>query len=212
VRFLLAFLLLLAGCDGAVFVVSIDGDDSSSLAPPEAPIKHAIVNSVLPPPGWESGVVWTQSVYDRDYFGSSTTEIDWVRLICVVDGHEQVFESEIIGGGLYLRDPWFGGDIHEILDVEELRNYDGNVEYNVFEAQDRVWHMWGVRPLIPENATRCYGQVKVRIIGNALFQAGVDWWIDQTIDYCGYNQCNTEAMVSDWYGESVNWIIIDIGI
>lgn len=210
-RFLLVFLLLLAGCDSVSVIWVIDGDDSSTPAPPEAPTKHAIVNSVLPPPGWKSGVVWAQSVYDRKYFGSSTTEIDWVRLICVVDEQERIFESEIVGGGLFLRDPWFGDNTYEVLDVEQLRNYDGNVEYDVFEIQDRVWHMWGVRLLIPENASRCYGQVKVRIIGNTLFQVGIDWWKDQIVDYCGFNQCNREAMVSDWYGESVNWIIIDIG-
>ncbi len=78
------------------------------------------------------------------------------------------------------------------------------------DASDRGWHTGGERAVVPENAERCFAEARVRINGPAWFQMGIDYWIDQTSGWAGYNVNNTEGAVSDWYYGTTDWIVVSV--
>lgn len=185
----------------------------SSIAPPESPTPIASFYRGLPPQGWTSGVAWINSVYDTRKTGESTLQVDWVRLYCLVNGQETLVAGEtqsngtgVTWGGLYLRNPWFGNnDYHDPMTVD----FSGNIAVLPLSSiKDRVWHFGGSRGIIPSGASLCYAEARVKPQGVALVQLGLDFWINQTALWCGYNQCNTEGAASDWFAESIDWIII----
>ncbi|MEW6584837.1 MAG: hypothetical protein AB1442_04395 [Nitrospirota bacterium] len=184
-------------------------------APPESPEPVAFFNMGLPPVGWTSGQAWINAVDDAAKPGDSSVEIDWVRFYCIVGGFETIVSGEYTGnetgiipdgGGLYLRNPWFGGDdYHEPLSYLSTGE---TVTYPLSSGSDRVWHPIGKRETVPVGATRCYASARVKPDGEALVQVGLDFWVNETVGYCGPELCNKEASGSNWYGESVDWIII----
>lgn len=198
--------------------VSTAASDSIHLAiaeaPSESPKPEAFFNIGIPPAGWTSGQVWINAVHDTGKQGDSFIEIDWVRLYCVVGGVETLVAGEYTGnktgiipdgGGLYLRNPWFGNDYYETLSYLATGE---TVTYPLSSRADRVWHPIGKRAIVPSGATQCYASARVKPEGNALVQVGLDFWANQTAGYCGPELCNREGSGSNWYGESVDWIII----
>lgn len=199
--------------------ISAAANDSINLAiaeaPPESPHQEAFFNMGIPPVGWTSGQAWINAVHDTSKQGTSTIEIDWVRLYCIVGGIETLVAGEYTGnntgiipdgGGLYLRNPWFGNNnYHEPLSYLSTGE---TVTYYLDSKPDRVWHAIGKRAIIPPGATRCYASARVKPNGNSLVQVGLDFWVNQTASYCGPELCNKKASGSNWYGESLDWIII----
>lgn len=189
---------------------------SSNIAPPEAIPQHAEFKRGLPPAGWTSGVAWVVAVHDTRKTGASNLDVDWIRLYCTVNGQETLVAGEqqgngtgVVWGSLYTRYPWFGNnDAHSAMNVNFTAD---TASLPLSDAPDKVWHFGGARSIIPANATRCYASARVKPNGNALVQLGVDFWKDQTANWCGFNQCNTEGSASDWYGISSTWITIYSG-
>jgi hypothetical protein len=184
-------------------------------APPESSRQEAFFNTGIPPAGWTSGQAWINAVHDIGYPGDGSVKIDWIRLYCIVGGSETFVAGEYPGnetgvipdgGGLYLRNPWFGNN-----DYNEPLSYlvTGEiVTYPLSSITDRVWHPIGKRTAVPVGATRCYASARVKPEGGALVQVGLDFWVNQTASYCGTGYCNKEASGSNWYGKSLDWIII----
>lgn len=203
-----AISLILLSCGSGA--TSGGGD---SIAPPESPKPKAFFNMALPPQGWTSGVVWVNAVHDTRKTGDSSLEVDWVRLHCLVGGQDTLIAGEtsangtgVAWSGLYLRQPWFGdNDFHEPMNVD----FTGDIAVLPLSRRlDRVWHFGGSRTIIPAGATLCYAEARVKPQGAAIVQLGLDYWKTDSIGWCGYNICNTEAAGSDWYGESSDWLII----
>ncbi len=194
--------------------------DSDSIAPPESPTPRAHVRASLPPPGWTSALAWAQALHDNRKQGPSSIEVDWLRLYCTVNGRDVLVVGETLsnatgtaGGGLYLREPWFGdNDSPEPL-PSAIRLSGETFTLPLSTVPDRVWHWWGYRTVIPRGATKCWSAARVRPVGNALVQIGADWWKDPTIKWCGLDSCNYEAFNSDWFGALPNndWIKITAG-
>jgi hypothetical protein len=143
-----------------------------------------------------------------------------MRFYCTVNGQDVLIagdsesnETGTAGGGLYLREPWFGNnDYHEPLTAGiDLKAETFTLALST--APDRVWHWWGSRVVIPQGATKCWSAARVHPVGNGLVQIGADWWKDQTTGWCGLDQCNYEAFASDWFGATPNsdWIEITAG-
>ena len=211
-----SILLTLAAVCAAGCGRSNHDSQSSSIAPPEAIPQYAEFKRGLPPAGWTSGVAWVVAVHDTRTQGSSSLEVDWVRFYCTVAGLVTQVSGEsatngtgVAGGGLYMRNPWFGNnDAHTIMNI----TFSTDIAVLPLSAiQDKVWHFWGPRVVIPSNASRCYAAARVKPTGNALVQLGVDFWKDQTADWCGLDQCNTGGSASDWYGAASDWITIYSG-
>jgi hypothetical protein len=157
--------------------------------------------------------VWIDAVTDRRSSLPGRVEIDWVRLYCEVDGKEVlVAGDDIVGGGFFLRNPWFGeDDYQEPLGLPDITDEEGRLAFDPRDRADRVWHLWNGRTPIPSDATRCWGEVRVLLSGSSIFSAGIDYWINQTAEWCCWNQCNTEASASDFYGPTDGWITVQIG-
>jgi hypothetical protein len=189
---------------------------TSSIAPPEAVPQQAEFKLGLPPAGWTSGVAWVVAVHDTRTSGSSSLEVDWLNFYCVIAGRDIQVSGEsatngtgVSGGGLYTRNPWFGNN-----DAHTTINVDFSTDVAVLPLstiQDKVWHFWGARVVIPSNTSRCYAAARVRPNVNGLVQLGVDFWKDQSVGWCGLDQCNTGGSASDWYGASSDWIVIYSG-
>jgi hypothetical protein len=189
---------------------------ANSIAPPEAVPQYAEFKRGLPPAGWTSGLAWVVAVHDSRKTGASNLDVDWVRFYCTVNGQETLISGEqqgngtgVVWSGLYTRYPWFGNnDAHSAMDV----NFSADIaSLPLSSIPDKAWHFGGARPTIPVNATRCYASARIKLSGNALAQLGVDFWKDQSTNWCGLDQCNTEGSASDWYGASSDWITIYSG-
>ncbi len=188
----------------------------NNIAPPEAIPQHAEYKRGLPPAGWTAGVVWLVAVHDMRTTGTSGLEVDWVRFYCISAGQDILLSGEsttnrtgVEGGGHYTRYPWFGNnDAHTTMNVNFLTDI---AVLPLSSIQDKVWHFWGPRVLIPFYASRCYAAARVRPNGNAVVQLGLDFWKDQNVGWCGLDQCNTQGSASDWYGAAQDWIMIYSG-
>lgn len=209
----LGTIALLAACGGP------EDDTASHTAPPDSPHPHAYYLYPTPPPGFQAVIGWAQAVHDTRKSGPSTVEVDWLRLWAVVDGRNVLlaeddyaaFDPESRWFGLYLRKPWFGGDVHLQMPVA----YEGG--FLVFRPSthpDRVWHWWPTeypRPTVPAGAQRVWFEARVRITGPALVQLGIDFWRTPTAQWAGHNINNMQAGVSDWFGEDREWQVISVG-
>lgn len=72
------------------------------------------VNPVPPPRGFNSVLLWGIAIADTRLPGHQSAEVEIARtqLFCRVDGQEVVLNDDrgSVRGGLYLRQPWFGGN------------------------------------------------------------------------------------------------------
>lgn len=227
---------LLSGCGAG------DGggnDDYSSADPPQSTIADPVVDPIpsepvirsayyslpLPPDGFSSSIGWMQVIHDYREEANSTpisrVEIDWMRLWARVDGEDvlltsdeyQVEDPEWMWFGLYLRDPWFEGDIQEAMAVEH-DPLNGSLVITPSDWPMFVGHWWNTaypRPIVPIDAERVWLECRVRIQGSALVQAGIDHWRTPTAIYEGPNVNNSEAGASDWFFADDNWQIISVG-
>src|SRR2546426_7280572 len=108
--------------------------------------KAGYVNPVPPPSGFNSVLLWGIAIADTRLQGheSAAVEIAWTQLSCRVGGKDVVLkhDSGSVRGGLYLRQPWFGGkDYSEPMPLaHDPPNHA--VVLRVGQRTDRVWHFW----------------------------------------------------------------------
>jgi len=212
------YLLLLSIC--VLSECRVFGNDGSgaisSNAPPESPAPVAFYDRGLPPEGWRSGTLWIIAVHDTRKEGNSSLEIDWARFYCVVNGQPILMSGEtsanrtgIYWSGSWPKIPWCRGT----EDLKDMKiDFTGDTALlPLYERPDRVWHFGGKRVVIPENASRCYSEARLKLTGHALVQLGADFWIDEKSEWCPGHQCNTSGFGSDWFGASDEWVIISTG-
>jgi hypothetical protein len=187
-----------------------------SRIPPEVRQPTAYLKYLRPPDGFNTGVGWVQAIHDDRLPGSSTVEVDYTRFFCRVNGQTRWisgdgYSNKVAGGGLFMRNPWFGTNVSEPLPAEFA---NGVMTLRTSNRSDRVWHWWVdqyPRPVIPPEADRCWMETRVRITGPALVQAGIDYWRTPTSPYAGVEVNNTEAGASEWHFASPVWQVITVG-
>lgn len=188
--------------------------------PEEVSYKAGYVNSLPKPENFTSARLWGIAIADTrvPQFQSAQVEVAWTQLSCNVNGQEIVLNDDAnrLNGGLYLREPWFGGhDYHEVMPLKiDLQNRA--VILRVGERADRIWHFWSPSPrasLPPGSLAGCTAKARVKISPGALLQMGFDYWRSPSVPY-GPGGNNHEAGASDWYFPSDSWqeaLFTDIG-
>lgn len=149
------------------------------------------------PSGWNSATPFGGAM---TLSGSGTLEISSFKLKCEIpgkSGRQTVLSgTDSIGGGLYLKDPWFGGnDFNE--PVKMTRTPDKTVIFNI--PPNRVLHWWAGRANLPAGTKNCATRAVVRGTGNVLVGVGADWWKSPTAQWSGLNGNNREIGVGNWY-------------
>jgi hypothetical protein len=191
-------------------------DAKSGLAPLESPAPYAFYDRGLPPEGWRSGTLWIIAVHDTRKEGDSSLEIDWARFYCVINGKPVLMSGEtsanrtgIYWSGFWQKRPWCQGT----EDRKDMKiDFSGETALlPLHEKPDRVWHFGGKRVVIPENASGCYSEARLKLTGNALVQVGADFWVDEKSEWCPDHKCNISGFGSDWIGASGEWVIIKAG-
>jgi hypothetical protein len=170
------------------------------------------VNPLPPPRDFNSVLLWGIAIADtrvRDH-ESAEVEVAWSQLSCRVDGKEVVLNNDSgnVRGGLYLRQPWFGGDDYN--EPMPLAHDPPNraVVLRVGRRTDRVWHFWSAssRARLPSGKLEgCTVKARVKISPGALVQMGMDYWRSPTARWEGSSVNNHEAGASNWYFSSPQW-------
>ncbi|AGY56523.1 hypothetical protein GKIL_0276 [Gloeobacter kilaueensis JS1] len=202
-RRLLVGLLLGLGIFGSVCSAQVATDPF----PPDVSSAHrrGYVQDMSPPSGWSAITWWGIALQDTRQNATSTVEIDYVRLYCTVDGRRtQLSETKsALGGGLYLRSPWFGNnDYHEPMPMlPQTASNQGSISFHPSDRPDRIWHFWspGKRLQLPAGqVSNCGLEARLRLSGPALAQFGVDFWRDPQARWAGHEVNNHEAGRSQW--------------
>lgn len=189
---------------------------NSGIAPPESPAPASFYERGLPPEGWRSGTLWLIAVHDTRKEGNSSLEIDWARFYCIVNGQPVLMSGDtssngtgVYWSGSWPRNPWCRGN----EDRKDMKiDFTGETAFlPLNERPDRVWHFGGKRVVIPEDASRCYSEARLRLTSNALVQLGADFWIDDKSEWCRDHQCNKAGFGSNWFGVSNEWMVISAG-
>ena len=154
---------------------------------------------------YQYGNAWFSVVHDTKKTGSSQVEIDnlkfWARL---TNGQDVLLASDdynnVWGGKLYIRYPYFECSLDtSFMFTMPAQLINGKLVFNPSDITNRVWHGWctGKWAQIPSNTSKLWVEAKVKIIGNALLQVGVDLKPNQN-DFNGY----WEYGLSDWCFQS----------
>ena len=216
----LFFLFLFQSCDGGSSGGSTSDDISSQefFAPAESVHQTAYYSYETAPEGFTAVVGWMQAIDIEGMGEPSQVEVDWMRVYATVDNTDTILLEDTFDShtpamdyyGLYSRDPWFVGDV---LGDMPFTVENGTLVLEPDTNPDAVYHWWNTtRSIVPEDADRIWFEARVRIIGGAGVQAGIDYWKDLYAEYAGYNVNNTEAGVSDWFGNITDdWQIISVG-
>jgi hypothetical protein len=209
-----AFLIAVSipGCGGGDF------EEGPVFAPAESPHKLAYYRYATPPAGFNAVVGWMQAIDIRGTGAPMRVDVDWMRLHATVNGADTVLLDDSFDTrtaamdayGLYSRNPWFAGD--------RLAPMPSTIELSALvvlpnSSPDRVFHWWNTsRSLIPAGTTRVWFEARIRVVGGAGVQAGIDYWRDLTSPYAGLDVNNTEAGASDWFGNlTADWQTISVG-
>jgi hypothetical protein len=118
--------------------------------PDEVSLNAGYVNPRPPPSDFNSARLWGMAIADTRVAGyeSAQIEVSWTQLSCRVDGKGIVLneDAEHVRGGLYLRQPWFGGhDYHEPMPTAyDLPSH--SVVLPLGQRSDREWHFWSPSP------------------------------------------------------------------
>jgi len=196
---------------------SNDDQDRKKYAPKEAVWQTGYYKYEIPPEGFTAVLAWAAMI-DIDGDGlNCQVEIDYLAVHALVDQKDTILfidEFDYMVNAMqaysnYPRSPWFANS------PTPLSFYIGNGRILIlpFTSPDKVSHIWNTeRAVVPFNASRVWVEAKVRIEQGAGVQIGIDYWKDRYANYAGYNINNTEAGVSDWYGDSTSeYQIITVG-
>lgn len=187
--------------------------------PDEVSYMSGYVNPVPPPAGFTSAMLWGIAIADTRVpgFGSATVEVASMQLACRADGKDIILNDNRgnVRGGLYSRNPWFGGNRAEPMSLIYDRANHAAI-LRVGQRPDRVWHFWASSPraALPSGQLEgCTAKARVRISPGALLQLGMDYWRNPAVGF-GLGGNNHEAGASDWYFPSEQWqeaVFTDIG-
>ena len=208
---LLLFSSLLLGC------INNTNPDDATYAPKESPHQHSYYSLPTPPQGFTVGASWMQAI-DIDGKGTpSKVEVDWMRLHAIIGIKDSILTEESFDEeaplmhwyGLYSRIPFVIGDR---LDVMPFTVENGIMILEPSTSPKLVFHWWNTsKPIIPIGTTRVWFESKIRIIGCAGVQAGIDYLTSSDVKGVT-NKTEIEAGVSDWFGNSTtDWQIITVG-
>lgn len=164
-----------------------------------------------PPEDFNSMLSMWHAVQAEGSSEPSKIEVDYIRVYAHVAGRDSLLDSDeyddMVGdGGLYLRHPsWFYNDDHTSLPCE-FDMVNGYLVLRPSDYPDRVFHWWNSyhpaedvwRVTIPDGATNCWAETRIRITGPAYVQGGIDYWRSPTAPYGGVEVNNREACMSNW--------------
>jgi len=153
----------------------------------------------------------------RDKFDNLVNHPGWSRH-ARVQGQDVVLDADEydtpeLDGGLYGRHPrWFATDAHQSLPGEFG---DGILILRPSEFSGFVGHWWNKhwpRASVPTGTERIWMEMRVRIIGPAFVQVGIDYWRSPSALYAGVEVNNREAGASDWAcGDTEDWQVLGVG-
>ncbi len=201
-------------CDWVLFLVAVSAvslgvtQERDSPVPDEVRFKSGYINPVPKPSNFTSAMLWGIAIADTRIPGyeHARIQIASTQLSCRVDGREVILNQDDgkVHGGLYIRKPWFQGNLSEPMPL----NYESNnAVLLVGERPHRIWHFWAASPralIPPGKLDGCRVQARVRISRGALLQMGMDYWRDPTVPF-GSGGNNHEAGASPWYFPSDQW-------
>ena len=170
------------------------------------------------PNSWSSVVGWLQTVtLQPDQSGKTASiTIGYMKLYeydrstkkssVIFDktfndkGSRQLSDNE---GRLFPREPrWYAnnaeGDENYIFN-SIIRN--GYLTIDVSKTPNKIVHWWTPQLDARDNCDY-YMEVSAKIEGDVALQIGSDWWQSVGAQWCGDEQCNKLAWVSDWYGDT----------
>lgn len=197
-------------------ILGCSDNELSNCAPSESPQRIGYYSKLTPPSGFLASLGWLQALQNTDIGGTSHIETDWMRLHAIIDKKDTIIISEefdlvttnMSSYGLYNRDPWYGGDKQESMPFT-LSNSIMLIKPSLHP--EKVFHWWTSRATVPLGSSRVWFEARIRIIGAAQLQGGIDYWRNLDSPYLGYNVNNTEAGVSEWVCEAGEWIIVSVG-
>lgn len=193
-----------------------DAASAISSVPDNATWREETIRNPMPK-DYKSVLIWFQAVTIsssiKESINNSRVVIDYEKVIEKhPDGSEKtVYRRNYDGashslpresGGLYLRNPWFGGnDYNEKMTNSFIR--DGNFTIEVGQKPNRVAHWWTDR-VSADSKNKYLLEIRYRVDGMAALQFGSDWWRDQNVNNIGGSEdCtklnNCEAWVSGWF-------------
>lgn len=211
--------------------------------PDESPesVRYGAERDEGKPDDCTSVLTWAQAVQLNGQTAPSKIEVDYTRIYAhlnngqdlLLDGDEYTADRLVPNefgdrdgdGGLYIRSPWFDGDIHSSIPCE-FNTVENTMIFHPSDYPDRVFHWWNSfkwrdknipdspqhwRVTIPSGTAYCWAEVRVRITGPATVQVGLDYWTLPGELYKGANVSNREGSVSPWYCQNGEWLTVQIG-
>lgn len=190
-----------------------------------------------PPIQYGAAVAWAQSVTLNAYQHGETAhiEIDYIRLIeqeqgainstlviesaydddkptllCDQTGCEGALYERLCADNQYRPECWFRDDIHEPMYNSSIAA--GTLRIDLSQTPNKVVHWWTPRSLAKQNA-RYSIESRFKITGKGAIQFGVDYWLNLTAAYNGYDSAcqssnNCEAWASNWYGDTNGQFVV----
>lgn len=169
------------------------------------------------PAGWSSLTPWGQAIGKiEDIDKSAVTQIGQVEIKsidvwCDVGGvTKKITDTNVanVGAGLYIKEPWFGGnDEHEL--IQPTKTTSGTWLLPVYT--NKITHWWlSPRPYIV-GASNCRITSDVKISNEVIVSIGGDYWITTTADWLPNDGANKAIGISSWYGYKDDWqtIVMD---
>ncbi|HET7229929.1 MAG TPA: VCBS repeat-containing protein [Longimicrobium sp.] len=193
------------------------GARQSSCAPPAESYHHTSYTAFWRAPyGFRGATPWLSVVQASGNSAASTVEIDYIRLMARIGGVPQIISENSYsdgvqpGGQLWARSPWFGGTAESMPGTVS----GGILTIRPGDRADRVWHPFLNTPMPAgrrdiSGADSVWIEIRVRITGPALVQAGLDYWQNLTTD-SSPNRI-MEAAASDWVCANGGWQTLTIG-
>ena len=171
-------------------------------APAGATHRMSYMSFYTPPYGFKGATPWLTVVHNGQQAGTSMVEIDFIRLWGRMGGVDQVLSANeyndgVFGGQLAARSPWYGTPTAPMPGTIS----NGVLVIRPSDYPDRVWHPY--LELFPRRditlASNVRFEVRYRITGPALVQAGLDYWqyVDGRKDDPAKSR-NEEAAATDW--------------
>jgi hypothetical protein len=180
--------------------------DAQCSHPSEATRKVSYTAYWRPPFGYKGATPWLTVVHDTRQAGSSTVDIDFIRLWARMGGVTRLvaaneYESDaVFGGELRKRNPWFSGAAESMPGTIEA----GSLRIRPSDRPEMVWHPYLNR--FPRDdisgADSVWMEARIRISGPALVHGGLDYWKELA---GASGDPLAEAGTTDWTCSSGVW-------
>jgi hypothetical protein len=183
--------------------------------PTESPWPFGRLVTTAQPTAYPSPQPWGQTVLDTSIAGVGTIDLDYLKLVCKVDGIDQAIDEdqyselgvEGVWGGEWDRAAWFTNGAPQLSTNISATPTAAGAQFSVTRS-DRIYHWWTrkwPRVTPPIGVSDCYTEMRFLASPGVIVQAGLDWYDSAT------GSRNTEAMVSRWAAGSGGWQILRVG-